>query len=203
MYVPYKRTLIKNRLFCLIKLDFRARYCTLETSGEKWGIMSRFPSFQGEVGGVAPLFIMAFKGQAEYSVDTKGRVAIPAKMRSAMNPEAKSTFTVTRGFEKCIFLYPLNRWVEMEDEIGGLSTYDREARAFTRRIMMWAEEVTLDSQGRLTLPKSLIDFAGIDGRALILGAYDRIEIWNPDTFEAYLNEETADYETLAERVLGQ
>ena len=77
---------------------------------------------------------MSFKGQAEYSVDAKGRVAIPAKMRNALNPDAKNTFTITRGFETCIFLYPLDRWKTMEDEIGGLSTYNREARAFTRRI---------------------------------------------------------------------
>ena len=143
-----------------------------------------------------------FKGQAEYSVDAKGRVAIPAKMRNAMNPEAKGAFTVTRGFERCIFLYPLDRWLEMEGEIGSLSTYDREARAFTRRIMMWADEVSLDGQGRISLPKPLMEYAGIDDRALILGAYDRIEIWDPDTFESYLNEEEADYETLAERVMG-
>lgn len=143
-----------------------------------------------------------FKGQASYSVDTKGRAAIPAKMRNAMNPEAKGTFTVTRGFEKCIFLYPLDRWKEMEEEIGALSTYDREARAFTRRIMMWADEVTLDGQGRIGIPKPLMEYAGIKDKALILGAYDRIEIWDPAIFEQYLNEETADYETLAERVMG-
>ena len=143
-----------------------------------------------------------FKGQASYSVDAKGRAAIPAKMRNAMNPEAKGTFTVTRGFERCIFLYPLDRWNEMEQEIGSLSTYDREARAFTRRIMMWADEVTLDGQGRIGIPKPLMEYAGIKDRALILGAYDRIEIWDPAIFEQYLNEETADYETLAERVMG-
>ncbi len=143
-----------------------------------------------------------FKGHAEYSVDSKGRVAIPAKMRSAMNPEANSTFTMTRGFDKCVFLYPMDRWREMEEEIGSLSAYDREARAFTRRIMMWADEVTLDSQGRISLTKQLIDFAGLKDKAMILGAFDRIEIWDPETFETYLNEQPADYETLAERVMG-
>ena len=143
-----------------------------------------------------------FKGQASYSVDAKGRVAIPAKMRNAMNPEAKGTFTVTRGFEKCIFLYPLDRWTVMEEEIGALSTYNKEARAFTRRIMMWADEVSLDGQGRIGIPRPLMEYAGVKERALILGAYDHIEIWDPDTFEQYLNEETADYETLAERVMG-
>lgn len=142
-----------------------------------------------------------FKGQAQYSVDSKGRVAIPAKMRSAMNPEAKGTFTMTRGFDTCIYLYPQDRWEEMEGEIASLNMYSQEARAFTRRIMMWAEEVELDKQGRISLSKPLVEFAGLDDKALILGAFDHIEIWDPDTFEAYLNEQVDDYETLAERVM--
>lgn len=143
-----------------------------------------------------------FKGQAEYSVDAKGRVAIPSKMRNAMNPAAKGGFTITRGFEKCVFLYPLDRWDEMEKEIGALSNYNREARRFTRLIMRWADEVSLDGQGRIGIPKPLADYAGIAERALIIGAFDRIEIWDPAVFDNYLNEQTDDYETLAERVMG-
>lgn len=143
-----------------------------------------------------------FKGQAEYSVDSKGRLAIPAKMRNALNPEAKNTFTITRGFEQCIFLYPLDRWEKMEDEFSGLNMYNREARDFVRTILRWAEEVTLDGQGRVSLPKSLTEFAGISEKALVLGALDHIEIWDPDLFESYLNQQPADYETLAERVMG-
>ncbi len=142
-----------------------------------------------------------FKGQATFSVDAKGRTAIPAKMRTALRPEANSTFTVTRGFEKCISLYPLDTWAELEKAIGSLSTYDRESRAFTRRIMMWADEVKVDSQGRIPLPKALIEYAGIKERALILGAHDRIEIWDPQVFDEYLSQEEADYETLAARVM--
>ena len=56
-----------------------------------------------------------FKGQAEYSVDRKGRVTIPAKMREAVSPEANKTFTVTRGFEQCVFLYPMDIWSEIEE----------------------------------------------------------------------------------------
>ena len=144
----------------------------------------------------------SFKGQAEYSVDNKGRVAIPAKMRNALHPEANSTFVVTRGFEKCVFLYPQNRWQEMEGEIGKLNMYRPEARDFIRIILMWAEDVALDAQGRIGLPKPLMEYAGITDRALILGAFDHVEIWDPVIFEQYLNEQTADYETLAERVMG-
>ena len=119
-------------------------------------------------------------------------------------PEAQNTFTVTRGFEKCIFAYPLDTWkLAVEKEIGALNRYSREARAFTRRIMMWADELVLDRQGRLALPKPLLEYAAISGRVQILGAYDHIEIWNPETLEAYLEAETADYETLAARVMGE
>ena len=142
-----------------------------------------------------------FKGQAEYSVDSKGRVAIPAKMRSALNPEAKNTFTMTRGFEKCVFLYPQDRWTEMEDEFATLSPFNREARAFVRNIVRWAEEVMLDKQGRVSLSKPLMEFAELSERALIIGALDHIEIWDPDAFDNYLNDQSEDYETLAERVM--
>ncbi|MFB6271328.1 MAG: division/cell wall cluster transcriptional repressor MraZ [Salinibacter sp.] len=144
---------------------------------------------------------MVFKGQAEYSVDSKGRVAIPAKMRKAMAPEANEAFTITRGFEDCIFLYPMDQWSEIEEEIEDLNMYDREVRDFVRIIMMWADEVSLDGQGRISIPNPLIEFAGLGDSALILGAFDHIEIWDPDQFEGYLNEQPADYETLAESVM--
>lgn len=145
---------------------------------------------------------MAFKGQATYSVDSKGRVAIPSKMRNVLSPEADGTFTVTRGFEKCIFLYPLDRWKTMEAEIAELNMYKRDARDFVRRIMMWADEVSLDSQGRISIPSRLIEYGDIGDKALILGAFDHIEIWNPDLFDEYENEQPEDYETLAEKVMA-
>jgi len=145
---------------------------------------------------------MVFKGQAEYSVDSKGRVAIPAEMRKAMSPEAQDTFTITRGFEDCIFLYPMDQWSSIEEEIGDLNMYEREARDFIRIIMMWANEVSLDGQGRISIPNPLLEFAGLDDSALILGAFDHIEIWDPEQFNQYLNEQPDDYETLAESVMG-
>ena len=144
----------------------------------------------------------SFKGQAEYSVDRKGRLAIPAKMRSAMNPEAKSSFTITRGFEQCIILYPLDQWEKREVEIARLNTYRSEARDFVRTIMRWADDVTLDAQGRIVVPRNLLDFANIRDTALIIGMLDHIEIWGPEVFESCHEESESDYPSLAERVLG-
>lgn len=143
-----------------------------------------------------------FKGQAEYSVDSKGRLAVPAKMRSALSPEALGTFTLTRGFETCIYAYPLDEWRKKEEQYAELNTYRSEARHLVRMILMWAEEVALDKQGRISLPRSLSEYAGVDDKALVIGAMDRIEIWNPDTFSSYLDQQPADYDALAERVMG-
>jgi MraZ protein len=144
-----------------------------------------------------------FKGQAEYSIDSKGRVAIPARMRNVLNPEAKSTFTITRGFERCIFAYPMDQWITIEAEMSSLNAYNKDARAFMRSILMWADEVTLDGQGRISIPKPLAEFAGVSDRALIIGTLDRIEIWNPEAFKRYMDEQADEYETLAEQVMGR
>lgn len=143
-----------------------------------------------------------FKGQAAYSVDAKGRVAIPAKMRSALTPEAQGTFTLTKGFEKCIYAYPQDEWKHKEEEYAALNLNNRNARHLVRMILMWAEEASLDGQGRISLPKALADYAGIGERALIIGSMDHIEIWDPNAFDDYLQEQTIDPETLAEQVMG-
>ena len=146
-----------------------------------------------------------FKGQAEYSVDAKGRVAIPAKMRNALSAEARNTFTVTRGFERCVYLYPQDHWEKMEEEMRSLNMYDRASRQFLREILMWADEASLDGQGRISIPKPLADRAGIDfGKSvLVIGALEHIEIWNPDVFRNYQAEHDEEYVVLAERVMGQ
>src|SRR5690625_7925814 len=85
-------------------------------------------------------------------------------MRSALNPEAKNTFTLTRGFEKSIFAYSLDHWERVEEELSDLNMYRKEARNLVRMVMMWAEEVSLDAQGRISLPRSLMDFARSEER---------------------------------------
>ncbi|MES3628866.1 MAG: division/cell wall cluster transcriptional repressor MraZ [Longimonas sp.] len=145
---------------------------------------------------------MVFKGQAEHTIDSKGRVAIPAKMRKVLGDAAQSPFTITRGFEQCVVLYPAKRWQAIEDEIAALNMYNRATRDFVRIIMMWAEDVSLDAQGRVRLPSSLVDFSNLQDTARIIGAFDHIEIWNPERFQSYLTQQPSNYETLAERVMG-
>ena len=145
-----------------------------------------------------------FKGQAENTIDGKGRLPVPAKMRRALTPDAKETFVATRGLEQCVFLYPLDVWEEIEEQMREKNQFVAANRDFVRSLLRWADELSLDGQGRVGLPKTLIEFAGLEtgSKALVIGALDRIEIWDPDTFEAHINQQDESYETLAERVMG-
>lgn len=142
-----------------------------------------------------------FKGQETYSIDNKGRVSIPVKMRKSLSPEALDTFVLTRGADNCIIAYPLDEWKKYEEKFSKLNQFDENIRFFLRMILMWSEEVTFDGQQRLSVPKKLLEFAKIESKVTIVGMVDRIELWNPEEFEKYLNGHSDTYENVAEKVM--
>ena len=145
-----------------------------------------------------------FKGREIYSVDAKGRVNIPAKMRKSMSPDANDTFVVTRGpdDEPCIYAYPLDEWRKFEENLKGLNQFNEQDRFFVRTLLYWADEVTFDGQFRIMIPKALMDFTRIEKNALILGAMDHIEIWNPEIFDSYMGGRSESYANVAASVMG-
>ncbi len=144
-----------------------------------------------------------FLGSFTYSADAKGRVAIPAKLRKYLKPEANNTFVLTRGTEKYIDLYPMDFWKELvEEKLNSLNQFDPQQMRFLRMFLMEAEEQTLDSQSRILIPKKLLNYAGIEKEVLILGAMNKIEIWNPETYKKYLEESDISYEQIAAEVMS-
>ncbi len=142
------------------------------------------------------------KGQETYSIDNKGRVNIPAKMRKAISPEANDTFVVTRGADACIWAYPLDEWKKFEEKFQSLNQFNEKNRFFLRTLTQWAEEVTLDGSQRISIPKKLLEFAGIDSKVTIVGMGDKLEFWNPDKFDSYMNSQELSYENVAELVMS-
>ena len=143
----------------------------------------------------------SFKGSYSYSVDNKGRINIPAKLRKYVSSEANDTFVVTRGFEKCLFLYPLDEWNTLEGSIRNLSPSNSQNRFITRTLLQYATESQLDGQSRITIPKELLQFAGIQDQVLIVGVLERIEVWDPKEYESYMASQTETYENVAQKVL--
>ncbi|HTP80288.1 MAG TPA: division/cell wall cluster transcriptional repressor MraZ [Bacteroidota bacterium] len=144
-----------------------------------------------------------FKGRFSYTVDSKGRVALPAKLRKNLSSSSKGNFVVTRGFEKCLYVYPQDEWNRLEETFRTLSFGNPQHRFFLRTILEWATDCDLDSQSRISVPQTLLEYASLikEGEVIILGVLERIEIWNPSEYQQYQNNQPATYETVAEVML--
>lgn len=143
-----------------------------------------------------------FIGSFKYSVDAKGRVSIPAKLRKYVNPEANDTFILTRGTAQCIDVYPMDNWKELAaNKLNQLNSFDPKEAMFIRMFLQEAAEDKLDSQSRLIIPKTLMEYAGIEKDIFILGAVKKIEFWNPDKYESYLKDNVQSYDQIANEVM--
>lgn len=137
-----------------------------------------------------------FKGEYRHSVDDKGRVNIPAPFRNSLPQEANGTFVVTRGLDGCLSVYSKDVWKRVEEYLRNLPL---KARRYVRVLTSQAWETKLDEQGRITIPKRLLSKAEIENRVVIIGVLDKIELWRPDKFERYMQQ---DEETLKEVAEG-
>jgi MraZ protein len=144
-----------------------------------------------------------FIGSFKYSIDTKGRVSIPAKLRKFVDPRSNDAFVMTRGTSKCIDVYPMNFWEELvQSKLNQLNSFEPQEAMFLRMFLQQASEDKLDSQSRLLIPKNLVEYAEISKEVLILGAIKKIEIWNPHNYEEYLKTSKLSYEYIAKQVMG-
>ena len=138
----------------------------------------------------------SYYGSYLHTLDTKGRVSIPSEMRKASG----DVFVLTRGFEECLNLYPVDEWELVERELRSLRTTSREARYYVRRMMSTVKRVVVDGHGRITIPQGHREFAGLGGEALVNGVLEHIEIWNPEKYENYSEGYDESYEDVAETV---
>ena len=142
-----------------------------------------------------------FRGSYEHTIDHKGRVSIPARFRRQLSGEANETFVVLRGLDTCVSLYPADEFRRLEDRLRGRSFTDETARRFQRLLLHESRDETLDAQGRVALPPALIARAELKHDVLVKGVLDHIEIWNPETYEGYVNGTKRSYEEIAGELL--
>ena len=146
-----------------------------------------------------------FIGEYKYSLDSKGRINIPAKFRQSLSKDNYNTFVATRGQDPCIWIYPMKEWKKIEDELRKLSSVSGVHRTFVRQIARSATPSTCDKQGRIIINPSLLSYAGLNKETLILGVINKIEIWNPDTLEKVdknnINDDPNEFNSLAEKIV--
>ncbi len=126
-----------------------------------------------------------FVGEYSHTIDTKGRLIIPAKFREVLG----ETFVVTKGLDGCLFVYPDQEWRAFEMKLQTLPLTNRDARQFTRFFLAGAASCVVDKQGRILLPQVLRDFAELEKDVVLVGVASRVEIWSrkrwDECMEAY------------------
>ena len=157
----------------------------------------------GGIPGEMSLAMSSFYGTETYAIDHKGRISVPANMRrAASGKHPVRSFMLVPGFEGCLALYTEDQWKRVEERLRQLPMGGHKARSFARAFLMHAHRVTVDAQGRVTIPPALIGRAGLDKEAILLGQVDRIEVWNPQRLKDQLSQTEGQFESLAEDVLG-
>lgn len=138
-----------------------------------------------------------FMGEYQHSLDEKGRLIIPAKLREALGDQ----FVVTKGLDTCLFVYPKEEWANVESKLRALPMTNANARAFARFMFSGATEVEVDKQGRINLPQNLRDHGKLDRDVLIIGVNTRVEIWSVEEWKKYQDQAGQSYEEIAEKIV--
>ena len=130
-----------------------------------------------------------FMGEYNHTIDAKGRLIIPAKFRELLGTE----FVLTRGLDGCLFIYPVDEWKAFEQKLRALPLTNKNARTFSRFFVAGAAMCELDRQGRVLVPQTLRELAGLEKDVVLTGNLDRIEVWSKDKWS-----ENCDYDDMNE-----
>ena len=137
-------------------------------------------------------------GEYRHAIDDKGRLTLPARIREELGP----VFVVTKGLDSCLFMYPPAEWDALEAKLRALPLSNKEARQFVRVFFAGASECRPDGQGRVLLPASLREYAGLDREGMIVGVSTRVEVWKPEIWDSYLHDTEEAIGDIAERLEG-
>ena len=117
-----------------------------------------------------------FMGEYNHIIDAKGRLIIPSKFRELLGEE----FVLTKGLDGCLSIYPMDEWKAFEEKLKALPLTNKSARAFSRFFVAGATMCGLDKQGRILVPATLREFAGLEKDVVLTGNITRIEVWSKD-----------------------
>lgn len=150
----------------------------MEQSGSKW-------------------VISMLMGEYHHSLDSKGRLTIPSKIRDDLG----ESFVVTRGLDNCLFVYPINEWNHIIEKYKELPN-TKDARNFMRFFLSGATTCEFDKQGRLKVSIPLIKYANLDKDCIIIGVNDRLEIWNKSNWENFIDENESNLSDIADKLFS-
>jgi MraZ protein len=137
-----------------------------------------------------------FIGEYLHSIDLKKRMAVPSKFRA----DLKNKVVVTRGLDKCLFVYPMKVWEDLAGKLGTLPVGESATRSFIRLMLAGAVDVDVDKQGRILIPDFLKDYAGLGKNVIVAGIYNRLEIWDEKKWKEYKKKAEKNTDEIAEQL---
>lgn len=138
-----------------------------------------------------------FMGEYHQKIDDKGRLTIPAKLRY----ELGETFIVTRGLDKCLFIYPKEEWNQVITKYKELPN-TKDARNFMRFFLSGASEVSFDKQGRMNIPSPLIQYSDLLKDCIVIGVNERLEIWSEQNWNQFIEENEENLSDIADNLFS-
>ena len=138
-----------------------------------------------------------FIGEYQHTIDSKGRLFIPARFREGLGDK----FILTKGLDGCLFVYPPKEWTAIEQKMRSLPFTRADARAFVRFFFSGATDCEVDKQGRILIPATLREYAGLEKESMVVGISSRVEIWAKHRWEEYNQQTSASAEQLAEKIV--
>ena len=138
-----------------------------------------------------------FMGEYHHSIDIKGRLIIPSKLRD----ELGENIIVTRGLDGCLFLYPNEHWNTIINKYNELPD-TKDKRQFLRIFLSGATTCEYDKQGRINIPKPLTEYAGLQKDCIIIGTLEKLEIWSKERWEAFISENEENMSEIADNLFN-
>jgi len=135
-------------------------------------------------------------GEYHHNIDEKNRLIIPSKFRFDLGEK----FVITRGLEKCLFVYSLTEWESIVNKLRTLPFTKKDSRDFTRFFLSGATECILDKTGRVCITSPLVHYAGLSRECVIIGANDRLEIWDKDNWDNFFQSNEENFANIAENL---
>ena len=139
-----------------------------------------------------------FMGEYRHTIDEKGRLTIPSKVRSLLGED----FIVTRGLDNCLFIYPKDEWIQIIEKYKSLPN-TKDARNFMRFFLSGATSLEFDKAGRINLPSPLIEFAALKKDCVIIGVNERLEVWSQERWQQFINDNESSFSDIADNLFSK
>jgi len=143
-----------------------------------------------------------FSGEYECTVDTKGRMLLPSRVKVRLPENHHAELVIQKSTDPCLLIYTIPEWEKIAEKISSLNEFDENTAMVQRNFLRGNTEVDLDNMGRFLISKRMLEHAGITKEAILVGLGNRLELWNPEIYDAYLIKDPKQLAEMLQKHLG-